>query len=329
MQERQNTEEKESLMAPLKTLEADYPIFDSNFQQFCASHGIFSVEDFLVRDIYMLVALAEEHDNSDRLKQAITEILSIMDSQHQSWLNGFELLEDSQKSKNILPTGCERIDAFLQGGLREGFLTELVGPSSSGKTQVCLLAASNVAKRRLGKVMFLDTGNSFSPKRIAYFISNTPEHADNEANRSLPHILDNILCHSVFDIFTLLDVLQQLLNNLTYQIGQRLRMLIVDSISSLITPVLGGAGTHGHALMAFAGVLLKKLAHEYNLSVLITNHMVAGEGGVTKPALGESWKSIPHIRLLLSRDCISNISGMSILRHPCMAIGERVDFTIL
>lgn len=29
-----------------------------------------------------------------------------------------------------------RVDLLLQGGLREGQLTELVGPSSSGKTQV-------------------------------------------------------------------------------------------------------------------------------------------------------------------------------------------------
>ena len=29
------------------------------------------------------------------------------------------------------------------------------------------------------------------------------------------------------------------------QVGQNLRMFIIDSVSSLITPVLGGAGTHG------------------------------------------------------------------------------------
>ena len=29
-------------MAPLKSLEQDYPILDSNFQNFCASHGIFT-----------------------------------------------------------------------------------------------------------------------------------------------------------------------------------------------------------------------------------------------------------------------------------------------
>lgn len=29
-------------MAPLEDLEQDYPIIDSNFRMFCASHGIFT-----------------------------------------------------------------------------------------------------------------------------------------------------------------------------------------------------------------------------------------------------------------------------------------------
>nr|GMD14169.1 DNA repair protein RAD51 homolog 4 isoform X1 [Ipomoea batatas] len=131
------------------------------------------------------------------------------------------------------------IDDFLNGGLRAGHLIELVGPSSSGKTQ-------------------------------------------------------------------------------DMQSGCRARMLIIDSISSLITPVLGGSGAHGRALMASAGFILKQLADEHNLPVLVTNHMVAGEAGILKPALGESWKSIPHIRLLLSRDSARHISSISVLKHPNM-----------
>lgn len=312
-------------MAPLKSLERQYPIIDSNFQQFCASHGIFSVEDLLIHDLYVLVALAEQYPTSERLKQGITQALSIIDGQHQPWLNGMELLEDAQQNKHILSTGCERIDMLLHGGLREGHLTELVGPSSSCKTQVCLQAASNVAK--MGKVVFLDTGNSFSPKRIAQFLISDP--ADKESNHIiLQKVLKNIICYSVYDIFTLLDVSHQLKSNLTSQTGGQVRLLIVDSISSLITPVLGGSGSHGRALMISAGSFLKKLAHEHNLAVLVTNHMVSGEGRIPKPALGESWKIIPHVRLQLSREHGTNVCNMCILRHPNMASGKAVKFII-
>ncbi|GAB2235062.1 hypothetical protein Droror1_Dr00004341 [Drosera rotundifolia] len=247
------------------------------------------------------------------------EIRHIVHGMHQPWLNGLELLNDARQNKRMISTGCERIDTVLGGGLRAGFVVELVGPSSSGKTQVCLQAAANIASQHPGGVVFLDTGNSFSPRRIADFISQSCRRFRGmEGHRkSLDKVMSNISCIRVFDIFTLLDVLHQLESKLKHEMetgGCSVRILVVDSISSLITPVLGGGGPNGHALMVSAGVLLKKLAYEYNLCVLVTNHMVGGDGGHPKPALGESWKSIPHVRLLLSRDQESNTYSVSKLK---------------
>lgn len=36
--------------------------------------------------------------------------------------------------------------------------------------QVCLQAAANVAEKHMGRVVYLDTSNSFSPQRIACFL---------------------------------------------------------------------------------------------------------------------------------------------------------------
>ncbi|XP_044467355.1 DNA repair protein RAD51 homolog 4-like isoform X2 [Mangifera indica] len=281
-------------MAPLKSLETEYPIIDANFQNFCASHAIFSVEDFVLHDLYQLAAFAEQQPTSERLKEGITQVFNIIDNLHQPWLNGMELLEDYLQNKHVLSSGFEGVDLLLQGGLREGQLTELVGPSSSGKTQFCLQTAANVAVKNMGYVVYLDTGNSFSAQRIAHFVGQITDSAFIQMGRG----------------------------------EYRVRLLIVDSISSLITPVLGGSGSQGRALMISAGFLLKKLAHEHNLAVLVTNHTVGGDGGVPKPALGESWKSVPHVRLCLSRNCGSNICNMSILKHPSMASGKAADFMI-
>ncbi|XP_073144177.1 DNA repair protein RAD51 homolog 4 isoform X2 [Henckelia pumila] len=314
-------------MAPLEALALEYPLIDSNFRKFCASHGIFTVEDFLVHDLYALAAFAEQDCSSDELKQGITQVLSILDNQHRPWLNGLELLENAEQKKH-LSTGCERIDVLLQGGLREGHVTELVGPSSSGKTQICLQAAANVAKKYAGMVVYLDSGNSFSPKRMAQFLSRSFNPANSEVNQILERVMSSIMHHSVFDMFTLLDLLHQLLHDFKSQICCQVRMVIIDSLSSLISPVLGGGGAHGHALMVSAGFLLKELAHEHNLSVVVTNHMVAGEAGASKPALGESWKNIPHVRLLLSRYHVANACCISILKHPYLETGKTVEFVI-
>ncbi|XP_031743460.1 DNA repair protein RAD51 homolog 4 isoform X5 [Cucumis sativus] len=299
-------------MAPLKSLEELCPFIDSNFLTFCASHGIFTVEDFLIRDLYVLAAFAEQQPASEKLKQGITQILSIIDAtERQPWVNGLELLEDARENKNILSIGFEGVDVLLGGGLREGQLTEIVGPSSSGKTQVCLRAASNVAKNYKAEVFYMDTGNSFSPQRISGFVNWKPG--------------------------TALDW--------TCKGDRRVQLLIIDSISSLITPILGGSSSQGHALMISAGTLLKKIAHEHNIAVLVisylkilqlqhgflstvTNHTVGGDRGTSKPALGESWKSVPHVRLQLSRDAGSNVCQASILKHSSMASGMTARFVI-
>ncbi|WCJ41172.1 hypothetical protein M5689_022054 [Euphorbia peplus] len=312
-------------MAPLKSLEADYSIFDSNFQSFCASHGILTVEDFLIQDVSLLAAFAEKEPNSNRLKQGISQVISIVDGLHQPWINGLQLLEDAQRNKHVLSTGLHGIDVLLGGGVRQGQLTELVGLSSSGKTQVCLHLTANVAKQDIGGVIFIDTGNSFSPQRVEHFVGQISGSAFNQ------RVMSNILCHSVYDIFSMFELLHQLDISLRSQgnkEGSKVQLLIVDSVSSLVSPILGGNGSQGHALMTSAGILLKKLAHEHNISVLVTNHMVGGEGGNPKPALGESWKSIPHIRLLLSRDRGNNICNISVLKHPSLASGKAARFMV-
>ncbi|TYH70251.1 hypothetical protein ES332_D05G106600v1 [Gossypium tomentosum] len=259
-------------MARLANLETEYPVLDSTVRNFCASHGIFSVEDFLIHDLYMLAAFAEQNDSSERLKEGIAQVLSIIDDMHQPWLNGMELLEDAKRNKHVFPTGIQGIDLLLGDGIRVGQLTELVGPSSSGKTQVCLRTASNVARNHM--VLYLDTGNSFSPQCIAYFLGKTISPSSAQAkNQFLQKVMSNISCHSVFDIFAMFDVLHQLESYLRCQDGRgccQMRLLIVDSISSLISPVLGSSSTLGRALMTSAGYLLKKLAHQHNLAVLVS-----------------------------------------------------------
>nr|CAD1817599.1 unnamed protein product [Ananas comosus var. bracteatus] len=172
------------------------------------------------------------HDDDEDEEAA--RALSVMDSFHQPWLTGVELLDDANRNKHVLPTGLEGIDVLLGGGLREGQLIEIAGPSSSGKTQVCLHSASCIADK--GSVMFLDTCNSFSPNRIACMVNQFSGPLFKEVKTG----------------------------------GYKICLLIIDSISSLIAPILGGKSPQGRLLMVSAGIVLKKLAHEFNLAVLVS-----------------------------------------------------------
>ncbi|XP_066391325.1 DNA repair protein RAD51 homolog 4-like [Miscanthus floridulus] len=251
--------------------------------------------------------------------------------------NGMDLLKDVTENKHVLPTGLEGIDTLLGGGLRQGQLTEVTGPSSSGKTQVCLHSASHVAVKHMGVVMYLDTSNSFSPSRIATIIDGTNDLSD-QRGFDLPHkerlktMMRSIVCKSVFDIFGMFEVLHQLevslLNDKVKSGGRKICLLIVDSISSLLAPIIGGKYPQGRSMMISVAMILKKLAYKHNLSVLVTNHMVSAGNGAVKPALGESWKAVPHVRLVISRVHGSNICTATVLKHTLLASGRTAKFVV-
>lgn len=56
--------------------------------------------------------------------------------------------------------------ASSPGGFHTGEITELVGPSTSGKTQICLSAAVHVARNRRDKVAYIDSSSSLHPSRL-------------------------------------------------------------------------------------------------------------------------------------------------------------------
>ncbi|KAK4356563.1 hypothetical protein RND71_025534 [Anisodus tanguticus] len=100
---------------------------------------------------------------------------------------------------------------------------------------VDLSVASAVAKS-WGKIVFLDSGNSFSPKRVAQIVIQTSDLSAceitlSQVDKALEQVMNNIVCLSVFDIFTLFEVLHQLKNNLRSQVSGN--TTLVSLLSSL------------------------------------------------------------------------------------------------
>jgi len=61
-------------------------------------------------------------------------------------------------------TGCKSIDELLGGGFESGTVTQLYGEAGSGKTNICLQAAVECAKKG-ESVIFIDS-EGFSPERF-------------------------------------------------------------------------------------------------------------------------------------------------------------------
>ena len=67
------------------------------------------------------------------------------------------------------PIGCESLDKLLGGGIESGSVTLFYGEAGTGKTNICLQAAYNVAKQGL-KVAYLDTEGLSSDRISQVFV---------------------------------------------------------------------------------------------------------------------------------------------------------------
>ncbi len=64
-----------------------------------------------------------------------------------------------------VPTGSKILDRMLNGGYETDTLTTVYGPAGSGKTVLCLLCATKVARKNK-KIIYVDTEGSFSLERL-------------------------------------------------------------------------------------------------------------------------------------------------------------------
>lgn len=134
-----------------------------------------------------------------------------------------------------------------------------------------------------GRAVYIDTSNSFSAARfVQLFPSGSPVDAH----------LTNVTVYRAHDIYQVIGLLESLaieIGNVA-DLSLRPSLVILDSVSSIVSPVLGGGGQHkqGHTLMIALGRALKLVALRYNMGVVCTNHEV-GSSDAPHAALGEQW----------------------------------------
>ena len=113
-----------------------------------------------------------------------------------------------------ISTGADIFDDFLEGGYDTDTLTTIYGPSSSGKTTLCMLCSIHLAREKK-KVIYIDTESGFSIERLKQL-------SGSDFNEVLKHII--ILKPSTF---------QEQSSTL-----EKLRLLITDKISLVVIDTL-------------------------------------------------------------------------------------------
>ncbi|XP_044539641.1 DNA repair protein RAD51 homolog 4 [Gracilinanus agilis] len=203
------------------------------------------------------------------LGQSLVAVRRVLLVQFSSFpFNGADLYEELKTSTAILSTGMARLDKLLDSGLYTGEVTEITGAPASGKTQVCLCASAHVAHSLGQDVLYIDSTGGLTASRLLQLLQARTEDEEEQARA-----LQSIHVVRVFDIFHMLDTLQDLRGSVSQQVTSAsgpVKLVVVDSVSAVVSPLLGGQHSEGLALMMQLARELKTLARELGIAVLVS-----------------------------------------------------------
>uniref|UniRef100_A0A8C4S837 RAD51 paralog D n=1 Tax=Erpetoichthys calabaricus TaxID=27687 RepID=A0A8C4S837_ERPCA len=194
------------------------------------------------------------------LSLTLVAINRVLLAQYASFpINGADLYDELLSSTAILSTGNESLDKLLDSGLYTGEVTELIGSPGSGKTQVCLGVAANVACELKRNVVYIDSTGGLSASRLLEIVKSKVSTAEQQViNEMVSFVLQSPSGSS------------------------SLKAVIVDSVRAVLLPVIGG----------------NQIEEEMKI-YFVTNHVIRESNGAVKPGLGRSWSHVPRTRILL------------------------------
>ncbi|XP_042735629.1 DNA repair protein RAD51 homolog 4 isoform X5 [Lagopus leucura] len=203
-----------------------------------------------------------------------------------------------EQSPCLLCEVDDSLDQLLDAGLYTGEVTELAGAPGSGKTQVCLSIAASVSLGLRQHVVFLDSTGGFTASRLYQMLQSRVEDKEEQLEA-----LQRVQVIRVFDIYEMLRALHEVRDCLSQQVESSagpLKAVLIDSVSAVLSPLLGGQQSEGLAIMMQLARELKTLAKEFSVVVLVTNQVTRDSStGALKSALGRSWSFVPSTRVLL------------------------------
>lgn len=221
--------------------------------------------------------------------------------------------EDNHK----IPTNSS-LDELLGGGFEKGTITQIFGPPSSGKSNIALTLAVNVAKNNR-KVVYIDTEGGISIDRIKQI-----------AQYDFERVANNII------VFEPTSFLEQNDNLKAIEVWLRknnedVDLLVLDSAVALYR-VDDMKSSKLNKEMGKQMGILAKIARTYDVCVLLTNQIYSAfddEGNNDIRAVGgtilQYWSKV-IIQLEKGEETNQRIATLR--RHRSIAEGKQATFRI-
>ena len=190
------------------------------------------------------------------------------DSMKMGFETGMDVLR-KREGVSKFSTGSEAFNALMGGGFETGAITECFGEFGSGKTQIGHLLCVNVLKDDPeAHVVYIDTENAFRPERIKQFA----EGADLDVEDTLNRIMVARAFNSDHQM-----LLAEKVESLIAEQGKKVRLVVVDSLTSHFRAEFIGRGTLAERQQKLNRHMhtLSKIANTNNICVYVTNQVMA------------------------------------------------------
>ena len=221
--------------------------------------------------------------------------------------------EDNHKIKSN-----SSLDALLDGGFEKGAITQIFGAPSSGKSNVALTLAVNVAKNSK-KVIYIDTEGGISIDRIKQI-----------SGEDFSKVANNIM------VFEPTNFLEQTENLRSIDLWLRknhedVDLIVLDSAVALYRVDDMKSYKLSKELRKQIQ-LLSGIARNYDLAVIITNQIYTqfdDEGHSEVRAVGgDIIEYISKVIIRLDRGEEINQRTATLMRHRSIGEGRQVSFSI-
>ncbi|CAI5728537.1 unnamed protein product [Hyaloperonospora brassicae] len=250
----------------------------------------------------------------------------------------------------VLSSGCDAIDALLDGGFRSGLLTELCGAAAAGKTQLCLqLLLQCCLPRALGGLQgtacYIGTEGALSIKRLhalAHVYARRYDHTTGLAvggkrkrgevapAATASDFLDGIFVEQLHAVDDLLRLVQTRLPALLAE--QNTKLVVLDSVAAVFrlesTSSVKDAAERAQTMFHLANCM-RILSDQYGVVFVLTNQVTGDfdaarstpRGNGLRPALGLSWSHCINQRLMITRNTDSTDRELEVVFSPHLAAG--------
>jgi DNA repair protein RadA len=271
--------------------------------------GYDSVESLAVATTGELMEAAEVG-----MRVAVKVINAAREASNMGYERATEVLE-RRKNLGRISTGSSALDKIIGGGIETQGITEVFGEFGSGKSQIAHQLSVNVQLPPEqgglnGKVIYIDTENTFRPERIvqmARAVGIDPDRALDNIYVARAHTTD----HQILLLGKAAEMAKE----------DGVKLVVIDSLTALFRTEYCGRGALAERQQKLGRHIgeLHKLAELNDLAVFVTNQVQARPdiffGDPTKPVGGHVLGHAVTARVYL-RKGKANTRTAHLVDHP-------------